>query len=513
MPLVLVVEFYKSLLADCPTEEDRRQKRRYLCLHDLFYLLTVECHRKDMVHPWVYDRCREVEEEPDEHLDLWAREHYKSTIITFGKTIQDILANPEITIGLFSHTKDNSQKFTKQIREELERNKNLKYLFPEVLWDNESQSPSWSDAELIVKRRGNPKEPTLKACGLLRGMPTGDHFDLLVYDDLVTETNVTSPEIIASTTDKLALSYDLGKETGKRRMVGTIYALGDTYSTVRERNTFKARVYPCTSDGSEDFTKAVLKDPVYLAKKRADQGVYVFGCQSLLNPVADKVMGFQEGWLQFWEAEHFANMRFLILCDPAGSLGKAKTDNDYTSFFVIGISGDRNYYVSYLLRDRMNLTGRWQMLLRLKRTFQPFFVGYEKIGLQSDIEHFEEEQKKINDRFQITPLGGIKSKVGRIQRLVPVFEQGRIYLPERHVEITSDRQAVDMVKEFINKEYVPFPIIKHDDMLDCLSRIMDKEVQEAIAANIPAEVKKSKWDAIDEVKRRGRYQHGERPYV
>ena len=185
---------------------------RALCLEDRFYLLVKALGRVDLLHPWLYARCREVEAAPDGYLDLWAREHYKSTIITFGGAIQELLRDQNLTIGIFSHTKPIAKAFLAQIKREFEQNEVLGKAFPDVMWANpHDEAPSWSlDAGLILRRTANPKEASIEAHGLVDGQPTSRHFGLLIYDDVVTKESVNTPEQIQKTTVAWELSDNLG---------------------------------------------------------------------------------------------------------------------------------------------------------------------------------------------------------------------------------------------------------------------------------------------------------------
>lgn len=456
------------------SKAEREETLRRLCLTDLYFLLWYGCGRLDLEREWLLARCREVNANPDGHLDLWAREHYKSTIITYGQTIQDILSNPELTIGIFSHTRPIAKGFLRQIKREFESNETLKELFPEILYaDPIKQSPKWSEDDgIIVKRKGNPKEATVEAWGLVDGQPTGKHFKRLVYDDVVTRESVTTPEMIKKTTEALELSYNLGSEGGSRRFIGTRYHQNDTYRTLLERGTAKPRIYAATSDGTVEG-EPVLLSRERLAEKRRDQGPYTFACQMLQNPVADKTQGFKREWLRWLHNRDGSGMNKYLICDPANE--KKKT-SDRTAMAVIGLAQDKNYYLLDLIYDRLNLTERTQALITMHRQWRPMRVGYERYGKDADIEHIRYVQDQQNYHFDVQELAGSTPKNDRIKRLIPIFEQARFYLPSQLFRTDYEGKTVDVIEQFLREEYDGFPVALHDDAIDCLSRILDEDL-------------------------------------
>jgi len=459
---------------------------REACLappYGLFVLLRYGLGRADAHNQWCFDRCNEVQASPNGYLDLWARGHYKSSVITFALTIQDILRNPETTVGIFSHTRPIAKAFLRQIKQELERNDRLKRWFPDVLFaDPAKESPKWSEDEgITVRRKSNPKEATVEAWGLVDGQPTSKHFSTLIYDDVVTRESVNTPEMMLKTTEALRLSFNLGSRNAPRRFIGTRYHFNDSYRTIMETGVAVPRLYPATEDGRVDGEPVFLTREE-LAKKRTDMGPYVFGAQMLQDPTADDMQGFREEWLKY-AAVTSRGHNLLMVVDPASrkqSASAKKVTNDYTAIWVLGLGPDRKVYVHDMVRDRLSLTERAERVIRLHRYWSgrgPIqAVGYEEYGMQGDIEHLRFCMEEENYRFEITPLGGRLAKNDRIRRLIPWFEQGRIFLPPTLIKTDYEGKGVDLVKAFKNEEYLAFPVAPHDDMLDALARFLDDDL-------------------------------------
>lgn len=461
-------------LKQLPPETQQARARNWAKI-DLYFLIRYGLKRADIENPWLFDRCREVQNSPNGHLDLWAREHYKSTIITFGLTIQDILNNPNETFGIFSHTRPIAKGFLRQIKREFESNELLKEWFPDILWDNpEKDAPKWSEDDgLIVKRSENPKESTIEAWGIVDSQPTSKHFGKLVYDDVVTDKSIFTPDMMRKTTDAWALSTNLGKSGGHARYIGTRYHFNDTYKAIMDRQAATPRIYPATEDGDVAGTPVLLTSEA-LADKRRKQGPYIFGCQMLQNPKSDETQGFKDDWLRYYDGSNDGSgMNIYILIDPAN---EKKRDSDYTAAWVIGLNQDRNYYALEMVRDRLNLKQRTKMLFDLHRKWSPNGVGYEKYGMMADIAHIKDIQERDNYRFEIIELGGTQPKLDRIRRLIPIFEQGNFWLPNTHFKTNYEGEAVDLVNAFVQEEYKPFPVGMHDDMLDSAARILEEDM-------------------------------------
>lgn len=528
---------YRRLFNKISKPDFDAQKRidifKHLFKNDLFFLLRYGCKRKDTDNDWYLARCREVQLSPDNHIDLWAREHGKSTTITFALTIQDILNDPEITCGIFSHTRPIAKSFLRQIKRELENNEILKKIFPDVLYAKpESESPQWSEeGGITVRRKGNTKEATVEAWGLVDGMPTGRHFRLRVYDDVVTRENVTTAEQIAKTTEAFELSDNLGVMGGKVRIIGTRYHLNDTYASILARTVAHPRIYPATANGRMDGQPVLFTQHEWDRRKKT-QSRKIIAAQLLQNPLADEDARFQPLWLSSYETRPLI-LNVAIMGDP--SLGRHK-ESDNTAITVVGYSTGGTKYLLDGFCHRMPLSERWQRLKELYQKWsaeigiQSISVGWERYGLQSDKEYFEERQRIEECIFNIEELNwsqnSAQSKPQRIDRLEPDFRNRRFLLPapvwhdgqaktwdvesnpdsklyqtiiysdfkglsKKQQElfdggqsellakaikcVDSDKQVYDLSVKLI-EEYIQFPFAAHDDILDSLSRFYDMDM-------------------------------------
>jgi hypothetical protein len=508
------LEFFRDVLFPWWTAEERqgREAIRNLIKVDRYYLLVQVLNRKDALHPWVYERCREVEADPDDHIDIWAREHFKSTIITFAGIIQETLKDPEITVGIFSHIAPLAKDFLGQIKIEYESNELLRSLFPDIIWaDPWKDSPSWSlDRGLTLIRKSNPKEKTIEAHGLVDGQPTGKHYKLRVYDDVVTDKSVYTPEQITKTNDAFSLSDNLGSIGGRRWICGTRYHYADTYADIISRGSAKVRIYPATDTGEPDGTPVLLPEIIW-EKKKVDQTPADIACQQLCNPLAGKQRMFSLDDLGEWDVRPSTLNAYLIV-DPARSM---KKDSTNTSMVVVGVSAQNNKYFLDGVCHKMTLGDRWKWLrdLHHKWADQPGIVslkvGYEAYGAQADMDYFMERMRTEKDEhgkphhFDIEelrwPRDGEASKRDRIQRLVPDVQAhrflGPFYTPDdaltsnqkrmmqngmEHVvsgpiKRIDENDEVYEVWERFKQELEFFPYGAKKDLIDATSRIYDME--------------------------------------
>ena len=221
----------------------------------------------------------------------------------------------------------------------------------------------------------------------------------------------------------------------------------------------------------ERFPEGAVKD------LEEDLGPYGTAGQLQQRPSPKGGGELKKEWLCYYKSKPYGGNRYIII-DPAGERKRGvKGKKDNTAIGVIEYCGEGNYYLIDGVRARLNLVERTDLLLKWHRQYRPLGVGYEQYGMQSDIAHIADKMERESYRFKITELAGTLAKEDRIRRLIPLFEQGKIWLPETLHRTDTEGCTKDIINEFVEIEYLPFPVGKFDDFLDMLSRICDKEMK------------------------------------
>ncbi len=320
------------------------------------------------------------------------------------------------------------------------------------------------------------------------GTITGEGGNFIVMDDLVSAGDSNSRVTRESANNwigQTAHNRLNDKHNGVLVLVMQRLHQNDATGFLLEQGGWELLKIPVVADEDKtysigSFSKTVKEGDILhpkfmnadaIEREKRAAGTYHFAGQFLQSPNPTGGGEFRLEWIQHYRTKlqsHSFNV--YILVDPANS--KKKT-SDYTAMFVVGLGADQNIYILDLIRDRLNLRERQEALFRLHQKHKPKYVLYEQYGLNTDIDAMNEAMNYNNYRFTIVPVGGKLNKEDRIRRLIPYFADNRIYFPETLWKTNTDGAVVDLVDEFINHEYLAFPVSLHDDALDALSRLLD----------------------------------------
>lgn len=231
-------------------------------------------------------------------LLLVPRGHLKTTFVTVGGSLQDIIRDNNNRILFANAIGDNAQSFLFEIKEHIKNNKTLHTYYPETAsW--EKNSVKWSEKHIIIPRTRQSKEPTIETSGV-GGSLVSQHYDKIILDDLVNVENSATRIQADKVIDYYKQCISLLEPNGELIVIGTRYTYYELYQYIIDelKEDFDIFVRTCykrlPGEKRKDGSRRPGKEVPYFPKKftmdslaeiKRSQGSYVFSCLPKEAPI------------------------------------------------------------------------------------------------------------------------------------------------------------------------------------------------------------------------------------
>ena len=517
---------------------------RWYALNDLFFFVNEVMSdgrhmHSEYDHPFYWHEryvqyCRDVEWQAENGggIDASGRGSGKSTVRTKAFSIQQMLKHPDIAICIFSFTKDAAKRHFVNIMDELQKNKLLYALFPDVLYEDPQEAAinsetTWSKTDgLTVKRDIIRAQPTLSYRPYIGGTPTGGRFDILHVDDAEDDKVVGSKIFL----EKLHSTYDatIPVLTPVAINPPVLFVTNTVYA---ENGLIKRLINKSVKDGedprkvinykAEDLNKdgdgPLGGEPNYPYTAKALKKFYdeprekeMYGLQFLGDPIATAQRTLHEDWLRFYKGDSrdWGQGKSIYICiDPS------KGVEDPMCIWVWALGDDKKFsWVDGSLKkldparrefwDEIYLMAKmWADVGRLVE------IRMEQYGQATYVEQLDRELKDRRFYVPVVKVQNIKNQhsaklnawAGKYDRIysrwAPAGQRGDILIPTPVGKggpgmFRSDEKgrSVDLVDEFLYKEWLKFPKPITDNMLDAGSLIWENEGKDSKGNKIKREL-------------------------
>lgn len=436
------------------------------------FVLKVEDGRdKVPLAPFHQEVCTFIEKRKNKKkLLLIPRGHLKSTIVTVGYSLQQLLADPTKRILIANATYNLACNFLTDIKRHLKFNDKI-----HLLWGDLSQNPDrWSSNEIALataKGMHGKKEPNITAMGLESNL-TSQHYDIIIGDDLVNKDYVNTADQIQKTINFYKESLNLLEPNGQFILIGTRWHDSDLYGWIMDNDNniisdfevMTKRAYEGDLYG-DDFNP-LFPDKFkrsHLKKLREQQGPYFFSSQYMNDPIPSDEADFKKDWFSYFEFNDLKGrpLNKFTMIDPAISTEK---EADFTAIVTAGLDDHNNVYILDIRRIKANPQGVIDEIFKVYEQWHPILMGIEEVAFQKALRYSLHQE--MNNRNIWLPLREVKpqarNKDQRIRGLQPLYANKKMY---HNKSVNNNMHLED--------ELLRFPRGKHDDVIDALSYGLD----------------------------------------
>jgi len=383
-------------------------------------------------------------------LVLIPRGYFKSSFFTISYPLQQLCLDNRKRFLITNAVFDNAKTFLGSIKQQVEQN-------PKLKWWGLEQGDSWSSEELTLKRDSIHKEPSVSIAGVGSQLPS-QHYDVIIWDDLVNDKNITSKEYIDKVINWWKNSLNLLDPGGLGIIVGTLWHYRDLYQYVIKNlaEHFDIIIKKATADdGSIYFESRFPKEELKRLKKLLGPYIYNLQYQNELTDPEDAI--FKLDWIQKY-SELPKPTRTFMTVDPALSTDPTA---DYSVIMICAVDAENNLYVVDYFRDRVEPKDLIDKIFEKAAEHNPVKIGIETIAFQRVLKFWLED--KMREKGKFLPLEELKTsdraKPDRILALQPRFSAKTVYIKP---------WMADLEDELIRFRY-PESNQLHDDLIDALA--------------------------------------------
>ena len=429
--------------------------------------------------------CDFVQYEPaTTRLILMPRYTFKSSIVTIAKNLWRLLCDPNEKLLIYSDSTEKAEGFLTGIKNHiLGLNSLSKFRAVCGPWEVDAKRGVWNQSAIVIAPRTQAAvEPSIDTAGL-ETSKVGKHYGEITFDDLVSDKNVTTKDLMDKVEQCYKKAGSLLQPSGRTDLDGTRWHFGDLYGrllaeyqgqkdfAVFHRKAFEGTRYFFNDIGKDSLT------PQFLAQKKATQGSALFSMLYQNEPVDDETATFKAADFRFYnpsKTDAFTQwLSTLYITCVLDAIPPPTSDHgDDAAITVVGTDHAHTMFLLDAVAGRLTPEQQIEEVFSLHAVWKFHKFGLETNAFQRMFKSMFENRLMAERKqpkwqpFSIVEFDGLTMghKEQRIQGLQPWHERGLIRFPGTKLELLTGVWSV------LAYQMLQFPHSQKDDCLDSLSR-------------------------------------------